>query len=201
MKIYTRTGDLGETGLFGGQRVSKTHPRVEAYGAVDELNAVLGLACADLPADPGGGEGNDVPTAGSLAAWLRRIQMRLFDIGADLATPPETDAGRWLERVSDTWVGELEADIDRRSAELESLQSFIVPGGSRAAATLHLARTVCRRAERRAVAAIQDHEEDITPNVVRYLNRLSDWLFVAARQANADSGVADIPWRPRSARD
>jgi cob(I)alamin adenosyltransferase len=182
MKIYTRTGDAGETGLFGGARVAKTHPRVEAYGAVDELNACLGLAAAwsDAPA---------------LAERLSVVQARLFEVGADLATPPETKAAGWVPRVDPAWVAALEAEIDTMEAELPPLTQFILPGGSRAAATLHLARTVCRRAERRVLAA-RAAGEDVSEVVATYLNRLSDWLFVAARLANARSGVDDVPWTP-----
>ena len=184
MKIYTRTGDEGTTGLFGGARVPKTHPRVAAYGAVDELNAVLGIAVAGLS-----------PTAdGALRSALSRIQARLFDVGADLATPPGTAAGTWLQRVPAEWSAELEADIDTMDAQLEPLQSFILPGGTLAAGQLHLARTVCRRAERDVLAA-RDAGEEISPALLVYLNRLSDWLFTAARLANRRAGVADTPWQ------
>lgn len=181
MKVYTRTGDEGDTGLFGGTRVSKTHPRVVAYGEVDELNAALGVALA-LVADA------------ALAARLEALQRRLFDVGADLATPPAGSAGAWVKRVPDAWVAELEAEIDRFDDELPALGSFILPGGTAGAAALHLARTVCRRAER-AVVAADEAGEELGPAVARYLNRLSDWLFMAARIANARSGVADVAWR------
>jgi cob(I)alamin adenosyltransferase len=180
MKIYTRTGDAGDTGLFGGQRVAKTHPRVEAYGVVDELNACLGLAvawCDDA----------------DLAARLLHIQARLFDLGSDLATPPESKAGAWVGRTQPEWAATLEADIDAMERELAPLTSFILPGGTRTAALLHLGRTVCRRAERRVVGA-RDAGEDLSEAVSVYLNRLSDWLFVAARLANARAGVPDLPW-------
>jgi len=179
--IYTRTGDAGDTGLFGGARVAKTHPRVAAYGEVDELNAALGLAVALL-------------SGTALAAQLGAVQRRLFDVGADLATPRGGAAGDWLQRVPEAWVVELEAEIDAFDAELGPLTSFIVPGGTAGAAALHLARTVCRRAER-AVVAAAEAGEDLGPAVARYLNRLSDWLFMAARVANARAGVADEPWR------
>ncbi len=180
MKIYTRTGDNGETGLFGGQRVQKTHPRVEAYGAVDELNACLGLAVATCP-------------EADLAAHIGQIQARLFDLGADLATPPMGEAGAWVTRVPDQWAADLEAAIDAMEAELAPLRSFILPGGTPASAALHLARTVCRRAERRVLAA-GEAGEAVSGAVAVYLNRLSDWLFVAARLANARAGVPDQPW-------
>jgi len=185
VKIYTRTGDAGETGLFGGARVAKTHPRVEAYGEVDELNSAIGLALAL--------GGPDTP--GDLAAALRHIQDRLFDLGADLATPPGTAAGDWLSRVPPAWTTELEAQIDALTATLPPLTAFILPGGTPLAGALHLARTVCRRAERRVLAAA-DAGEAVGAPVVIYLNRLSDYLFVAARYANAQAGVADVAWRP-----
>ncbi len=181
MKIYTRSGDAGQTGLFGGQRVPKTHPRVEAYGAIDELNAVLGLAMVGL-------EDAD------LRARLIAIQARLFDLGADLATPADTRAAAWLPRAAADWVRDLEADIDAIQVELPPLATFILPGGSAAAARLHLARTVCRRAERRAIQAAEA-DPTITPQVIVYLNRLGDWLFVAARLANLRAGVAEQPWQ------
>lgn len=181
MKIYTRTGDAGDTGLFGGGRVSKTHPRVVAYGEVDELNAALGLAVAAL-ADA------------ALAERLAVLQRRLFDVGADLATPPGVAASEWVTRVPEAWVTALEAEIDGFEAELAPLATFIVPGGTPGAAALHLARTVCRRSER-AVVAAGESGEDLGPTVARYLNRLSDWLFVAARVANARAGVPDAEWR------
>jgi cob(I)alamin adenosyltransferase len=185
MKIYTRTGDSGATGLFGGERVAKTHPRVEAYGAVDELNACVGLAAA------GCGDA-------ALAARLTQVQARLFDVGADLATPPGAGASAWLTRVPDAWVADLESEIDAMEAELAPLTSFILPGGTPASAALHLARTVCRRAERRVVGA-RSAGEDVSDAVAVYLNRLSDWLFVAARLANARAGVPDVPWVAASA--
>lgn len=185
MKIYTRTGDKGETGLFGGDRVPKTHPRVEAYGDVDELNSTIGLALAL--------GGADAP--GDLVAALRHIQDRLFDLGADLATPPDTAAGDWLKRVPPAWATELEGEIDALTSTLPPLSAFILPGGTPLAGALHLARTVCRRAERRVLAAAKAGET-IGPPVVMYLNRLSDYLFMAARYANARAGVGDVAWRP-----
>jgi cob(I)alamin adenosyltransferase len=186
VKIYTRSGDRGDTGLFGGRRVAKSHPRVEAYGAVDELNACLGLAAATC-------EDAD------LVARLAHAQARLFDVGADLATPPDTAANAWVARVPDQWATDLEAEIDAMEAELAPLTAFILPGGTRASAALHLARTVCRRSERRVVAA-RAAGEDVSDAVAVYLNRLSDWLFVAARLANARAGVPDVPWVAESTR-
>ncbi len=187
MKIYTRSGDGGETGLFGGQRVAKTHPRVVAYGAVDELNACLGLAVASCADD-------------ELAARLRQLQARLFDVGADLATPPGTGAGGWVARVPAAWATALEGEIDAMEAELVPLTTFILPGGTATAAALHLARTLCRRAERRVLAA-RDAGEDVSDPVAVYLNRLGDWLFVAARLANVRAGVADVPWVAEAGRE
>ena len=181
MKIYTRTGDDGTTGLFGGRRVAKSDPRIECYGTIDELNASLGLAAAAAPSPP------------ELAAMLAQIQNELFVIGSHLATPP--DDTRRLAQVPDLdegSIGRLEAQIDAADSELPPLRNFILPGGSEAAARLHLARTVCRRAERLLVAFAG--ELTIEPVVLRYLNRLSDWLFVYARWCNHRTGVADVPW-------
>jgi cob(I)alamin adenosyltransferase len=179
VKIYTRTGDAGETGLFDGTRVSKADPRVEAYGHVDELNAVLGLACA-MDLDDG------------LRAKVRLLQRDLFALGARLADPAE----RIADRVQKATLGaadtsRLEAWIDEAEQELAPLRRFVLPGGSPAAAALHLARTVCRRAERHIVllgADAVDHE------ILAFVNRLSDLLFVFARLANRRSGVADEEW-------
>jgi cob(I)alamin adenosyltransferase len=202
MKIYTRSGDEGETGLFGGQRVKKHHPRVEAYGAVDELNAVLGMAVAAIEAHASAPSTADDVRHGlfsegdidPLAAAIRRVQNRLFDLGADLATPPEGATGDWLSRVDPAWTRALETEIDGFEAELDPLSTFILPGGTASSASLHLARTVCRRAERRAVEA-RDTGEVITKEAITFLNRLSDWLFVAARLANARAGEPDRPWK------
>jgi cob(I)alamin adenosyltransferase len=180
-RIYTRTGDAGETGLFGGGRVPKSHPRVEAYGAIDELNAHIGVAAGLL---------HDT----WLAERLRPIQADLFTIGAHLATP-EPAAGRArpklpglpVERVAD-----LERWIDHAEASLTPLRTFILPGGSPGGASLHVCRTVCRRAERRVVQMAVD--EPVDPLIITLLNRLSDFLFVAARFENAACGVADVNW-------
>jgi cob(I)alamin adenosyltransferase len=182
MKVYTRRGDGGETSLFGGDRVAKDATRVAAYGAVDELNAVLGVVCADL-ADA------------DLLEGLRRVQSSLFDLGGELATPDveEREAqGKGIPRVADADVESLERWIDRLDEETEPLQSFILPGGARAAATLHLARTVCRRAEREVVSLAR--VESVSDLPVRYLNRLSDLLFTLARAVNARAGVDEPEW-------
>ncbi len=181
MKIYTRTGDDGSTGLFGGERVSKDHPRVQAYGTVDEANAVLGTARSWL-------DDADLDTE---LAW---IQSALFDLGADLATPPTARQRSQLVPIEHLDVVQLETAIDRLEATLEPLQNFILPGGSPAAACLHQARTVVRRAEREVKALAVDQ---FNPVVAVFLNRLSDFLFVAARSANARAGLEEVRWQPR----
>ncbi|MDQ3606711.1 MAG: cob(I)yrinic acid a,c-diamide adenosyltransferase [Gemmatimonadota bacterium] len=187
MKIYTRTGDRGETGLFGGGRVSKDHTRVEAYGEVDELNSVLGVVIASL---------EDAREA-EIAGRLRQIQADLFTLGANLATPRAEEGGRATAHVPGLpaeRIAEMESWIDAAEEELEPLRSFILPGGSQAAALLHLARTVCRRAERRVVTLA--HQAQVEEEVIVYLNRLSDLLFTLARLANRRGGRQDIPWVP-----
>lgn len=187
MKIYTRTGDLGETGLFGGGRVPKDHVRVEAYGAVDELNAALGVAGAQLAA---AGEGE-------LAARLSVLQADLFVIGGQLATPSAAQGGRagaHVPQLQPTRIATMEEWIDEAEAGLEPLRNFVLPAGTPAAVALHLARTVCRRAERRIVTLRETAAFD--PNLLVYLNRLSDLLFTLARLANARAGTADVPWLP-----
>ena len=183
MKIYTRTGDRGDTGLFGGGRVPKHHPRVEAYGDVDELNASLGVARSIEP----------MPRIDEV---LVPIQRDLFAIGALLATPDQAKMQQHLEkaRVDDARIAELERAIDDGDRELESLRSFILPGGSHKAAALHVARTVCRRAERRVVALQDASDAEIPRLVVVYLNRLSDLLFTLARVANRRSGAGEVTW-------
>lgn len=185
MRIYTRKGDSGETGLFGGERVSKSHVRVEAYGAVDELNAVLGLAVVELD--------------DALAARLRAIQADLFAVGAHLAAAEAAQRQRKLPVLPSSRVSEMEAWMDELDASLPALKAFILPGGSRAAAALHLARTVCRRAERRVVGLLE--HAGVDGSVVAYLNRLSDLLFVLAREANRRAGVDDELWSPDGGAD
>ena len=185
MKIYTGTGDTGDTGLYGGQRVSKDDVRVEAYGTVDEASAVLGVANTHLEALP------------ELSTLIARLQSELFTVGADLATPLERDAqaGKSIvPRVEPAHATALEALIDRYEAELEPLRQFIVPGGSPAAAALHQARTVLRRAERRVVSLLHADPDSMNPEVLRYLNRVADLLFVLARVANRRAGVEDVLW-------
>lgn len=180
MKIYTKTGDQGQTGLFGGARVSKASLRVEAYGEIDELNSVLGLVRAEPSFDD------------AIAALLEAVQCQLFNLGAELATAPDSKASLGIPLVSDEEIGALEQAIDQAETELAPLKTFVLPGGSRAAATLHLARTVCRRAERKLV--LLNETDALRPESLRYLNRLSDALFVFARLANHRAGVADVPW-------
>ena len=183
MKIYTKTGDDGETGLFGGGRISKDSLRVAAYGAVDEVNAALGLARALDPQE-------------FADALLQRIQRDLFTIGAELATPDPVKLQKALSRsgaaIGGSDVAALEDAIDSHEARLEPLKNFILPGGTPKAATMHLARTVCRRAERAVVALARD--EQISPAILQYLNRLSDLLFVLARATNAHTGRPDVKW-------
>jgi cob(I)alamin adenosyltransferase len=181
-RIYTRGGDAGETSLGDGARVSKLDTRIPAYGSTDELNSLLGVVLAgDLPA--------------VLREPLRRIQNELFDVGADLCVP-FTIEGRL--RVGQELVDRLEADCDGFNDELPELKSFVLPGGTAAAAELHVARTVCRRAEREALLAAQEH--DVNPLVIVYLNRLSDLLFILARAANAIVGADEPLWKPGGSR-
>jgi len=192
MKIYTKAGDAGETGLFGGERIAKDNARVEAYGAVDELNCALGMARAALASDS---------ALHAQDVLLTRLQSELFDLGAELATPPQRLETRLASRIplaSDERVAALEREIDRMEAELEPLKTFILPAGTPAAAALHLARAICRRAERRTVTLSHaDADADtVRPEALRYLNRLSDLLFVMARYANHRAGLPDVPWTP-----
>ncbi|MDQ3262743.1 MAG: cob(I)yrinic acid a,c-diamide adenosyltransferase [Myxococcota bacterium] len=179
--IYTRTGDQGETGLFGGGRVPKDDARVDAYGEVDELNAVLGVARA-AGQDPG------------LEALLKDLQDQLFTVGSVLATPQGSKAASYIPQIQPEWVDAMERAIDDFDTQLPKMTHFILPGGTAAASSLHVARTVCRRAERRVIPLVRDGQ--VTPAVVVYLNRLSDLLFTMARVANARAGVQDVLWIP-----
>lgn len=185
-KIYTRTGDDGSTGLGTGHRVRKDDPRVEAYGDVDETNAAIGTAI--LSCQAGG--------LSELVAMLCGIQHDLFDVGADLCVPvtPDEEQGTKL-RVQPAQTRRLERAIDRHNDPMPSLTSFVLPGGSPAAAALHVARTVCRRAERRVVSLAASEPARTNPETVRYLNRLSDLLFVLSRVAN-QNGASDVLWIP-----
>lgn len=186
-RIYTRTGDAGRTRLASGASVSKADLRVEAYGAVDEANACLGLARLHTASDP------------DLDAGLARIQNELFDLGADLATPAEPDEAPGARlRILDSQVTRLESELDAMNDALPALASFVLPGGTPAAAALHLARTVARRAEREAVR-LAEAGEPVSEAALRYLNRLSDYLFVAARWAN-DRGASEVFWQAGATR-
>jgi cob(I)alamin adenosyltransferase len=181
-RIYTRTGDRGETGLFGGGRVAKSHPRVEAYGAVDELNAVLGWAAAMAAATP-------------VRERLPLVQHDLFAVGAHLAAPAAAGrAAAKLPELPAARIAVLEQWIDEAEAGLPELCTFILPGGSPAGAALHVARTVCRRAERRVVELAG--ADDVDDSIIIYLNRLSDLLFVLARLENRQAGAVERPWQP-----
>lgn len=176
-KIYTRTGDQGETGLGDGQRVAKNHPRIEAIGAVDELNSLIGVLLSQgLPED--------------LAQALTRIQHQLFDLGGELCLPQQT-------LLNDAHTEALESLLDTLNADLGPLKNFILPGGSTAASFAHLARAVCRRAERRLIGLSQ--QASVNPASIRYLNRLSDLLFVIARSLNRQAGVDDVLWQAQGA--
>ena len=179
MKIYTRTGDDGETGLFGGVRLSKSDIRVAAYGDVDELNCVIGVARSE----------NLDPAVDGL---LSLVQTELFDLGCELATVPGKHSEATLPCIDADEVQRLETAIDRFEADLAPLTTFVLPGGARSSAQLHVARAVCRRAERAVVALAQVSE--VRPEALQYLNRLSDLLFTLARHANHVLGVDDVPW-------
>lgn len=179
MKIYTRTGDQGQTSFFGGERVAKSDPRVAAYGDVDELSATLGLAHAHLQSWP------------SLREKLEAVQRTLFGIGGEIATTTARGRERLRGLVEEADVAALEASIDEMEADLPALTSFILPGGGSAGTSLHLARTVCRRAERSVVALGPDA---VRAEILRYLNRLSDWLFVTARFVNRRERHPEILW-------
>jgi len=189
VKIYTKSGDAGDTGLFGGPRVSKDDARVEAYGAVDELNAVIGLA-RSLGNPRSAAYEPDV----EIDAMLAVIQERLFSLGADLATPADSRARANLPPVEPTWAEDLERAMDRWDAMLKPLHHFVLPGGSSLGAALHHARTVCRRAERRVVALHRN--EPVAAPLLVYLNRLGDFLFVAARTANHRENSQEPVWDP-----
>jgi len=180
-RIYTKTGDRGETGLYGGARVPKDHVRVEAYGCVDELNALLGQVLAFQPAE-------------RLGSAIAQVQPLLLELGAELATPAGKKATAGGIRLAD--IVELERQIDSLEADLLPLKTFIVPAGPLVCATLHVARTVCRRAERRLVTLLRA-EPETSPTTLLFLNRLSDLLFVMARWASAKAGARETPWKRR----
>jgi cob(I)alamin adenosyltransferase len=190
-RVYTRQGDQGETALAGGQRVPKDGARIEAYGTVDELNSFVGVARSTV-AEMAAGE----PRLAVLAAILLRVQHELFNLGSILATLPE-DVHPKQARVTATEVAQLETEMDRMNEELPPLRSFVLPGGSRLNAELHVCRTVCRRAERAAVELAR--AESIPPETVRYLNRLSDAMFVWSRWASHVAGAPETLWEPNQA--
>jgi cob(I)alamin adenosyltransferase len=188
MKIYTKTGDAGKTGLFSGERVPKSHARIEAYGDVDELNSILGALAAALP-----------ERDADLIAELRAVQGDLFRVGSHLATTPDSMAAQSLRPLGGDAIHRLESSIDRWTAELPPLDHFVLPGGHPTAAWAHLARTVCRRAERRAVRLLDAEGRPTAPTeaeILAYLNRLSDYLFVLARVCNHRTGTAETEWQP-----
>jgi cob(I)alamin adenosyltransferase len=182
-KIYTKTGDKGLTSLIGGTRVPKSHIRIESYGTVDELNSYLGFV-------------NDLSDDTTIKEWLREIQDRLFTLGAELATTPEKEVKMKLPDLHESDISWLEQCIDKMNESLPEMRSFILPGGQQAASVCHIARCICRRAERLCVG-MKEQEEYVPEMILQYLNRLSDFLFVLARYITHQEGKAEIPWRPR----
>lgn len=183
-KIYTKTGDKGKTSLIGGTKVSKAHLRIEAYGTVDELNSHIGL-CRDLQTDDD--HGREI---------LQEIQDRLFTLGSALACDPEKETKMKIPDLKESDITLLEKEIDRMTNQLPAMKSFILPGGHPVVSQLHIARCVCRRAERSCVR-LEDENEEVAPIIIIYLNRLSDYLFVLARYTAQRLKVAEIPWKPR----
>jgi len=190
-RIYTKGGDQGETALAGGQRVPKDAVRIEAYGTVDELNAFIGLACVTCHEDTA-----QAGRLGKLTEILRRVQHELFNLGSQLSTLPK-DLHPKQARITSAEIEQLEREIDAMNEELPALRSFVLPGGTRLNAELHAARTICRRAERLTVAL--KRVEEAPPEAVKYLNRLSDALFVLSRWANHVLGVPEVLWQPNQA--
>lgn len=182
VKIYTRSGDEGMTGMLGPRRVFKDNPRIDAYGTVDELNAVIGLIRSDMNDD-------------NIDLLLKEVQEDLFVLGSALADPDPK--GPFFHAITTNHVSRLERAIDSMQEELEPLKSFILPGGSKPASQTHLARTICRRAERDVVSLHHIEHEPVDPVTIVYLNRLSDFLFVMARLINLRAGIADVPWHPK----
>lgn len=183
-KIYTKTGDQGKTSLIGGTKVPKSHLRIESYGTVDELNCYIGLTC-DLVSDV------------HVNGVLREVQDRLFTIGSSLACDPEKESGLKIPDLKSGDIEFLEKEIDRMNEVLPDMKSFILPGGHQVVSTIHIARCVCRRAERHCVH-LKEEDQFIDPLVIQYLNRLSDYLFVLARYIGHQLQVPEIPWRPRT---
>lgn len=193
-KIYTKTGDKGGTSLIGGVRVPKSHIRIESYGTVDELNSFIGMV-NDLNKKENIEE--NLEEVETINEWVREIQDRLFTVGSILATNPDKKVKMKLPDLHDADVTWLEERIDKMNEVLPEMRSFILPGGNLASSTCHVARCVCRRAERICVA-MQEQNEPVPPIVIQYLNRLSDFLFVLARYIGHLSNSAEIPWRPRT---
>jgi len=189
-RIYTRRGDTGQTSLAGGQRVSKDAPRIEAYGTVDELNACIGLAAVSCA------EGTPAAKLAPLGTILLRVLHELFNLGSILSTEPK-DVHPKQPRITGAEIAQLENEIDRMNADLPPLRSFVLPGGTRLNAELHVARTVCRRAERLLVSLAR--ETPVPPEAIQYLNRLSDALFVWSRWVNHTLGAAEVLWEPNKA--
>ena len=186
MKLYTKSGDDGTTGLFSGARVSKDHPRIESYGTIDEFNATLGMCSAACNVD------NALHRR--LLDIFGRLQSRMFDIGADLATPEGANNESKIQRIGQEHVQEVEKWIDEIDGANTPLTAFVMPGGTELASRLHLARTICRRAERQMIHL--SHTEPVGASLIMYVNRVSDFLFAAARLANKNSGVEDVLWIP-----
>lgn len=182
-KIYTKTGDKGQTSLIGGVRVSKSHIRIESYGTVDELNSYIGMV-------------NDMAADKQVGEWLREVQDRLFTVGSVLATNQDKEVKMKLPDLHDADVAWLELRIDKMNEILPEMRSFILPGGNLASSTCHVARCVCRRAERLCVA-MMEHDEQVPDLIIQYLNRLSDFLFVLSRYLSHINGAEEIPWRAR----
>lgn len=193
MKLYTTTGDDGTTGLFGGDRVPKTHPRIEAYGTVDEVNSCAGLAAAAITNASESGAGAEA--LDRLQEMLTHVQSGLFDVGADLATPAGSEHEDKVRRIDAKDVEALERWIDEFSDATPPIQVFVLPGGSELAARLHVARTVSRRAER-SILAMRSSEQ-VSEELIKWINRLSDLFFAAARYANHAAGIPDVPWAQR----
>ena len=181
MKIYTKTGDKGETGLFGGQRVPKNSLRIEAYGTIDELSSFIGLAITEVK-------------SGEVKNLLEKIQNELFAVGSDLATPNNANEKDKIVRVPQEFYADAEKAIDKFESELQPLKNFILPGGTKSASLLHICRTICRRAERNVVAL--NDSVKIGDNIIIFLNRLSDLFFVLARYENHLAGIQDVKWIP-----
>lgn len=187
-KIYTKTGDFGETGLVSGNRALKSDPRIDLYGELDELNSRIGLASSELALDG---------QFGPIIDFLHHIQSAIFDLGSNLACEPENRAKYHLPQISDEFIAEIEKTIDSLDSNLPELKNFILPGGSTLSATLHLCRTNARTVERKIIHFHNVSKEDLPQNSIIFLNRLSDYFFILARYVNKVKGVSEINWKPR----